>query len=66
MEHYVAATWKALGGTYAKFTDYGHTDTLMNFADSTQQIYLGMNSFSDARSEYWKKRHARRRAKAPT
>jgi hypothetical protein len=36
--------------------------TLFDLADATQQIYLGMPPFHKTREEYWKKRHARRKA----
>jgi hypothetical protein len=58
----LSSTWKALGGQHAKFADYEHSRTLFNLADATQQIYLGMPSFHQVRDEYWKKRHARRKA----
>jgi hypothetical protein len=61
MVHHLSWTWKALGGQHAKFADYEHTRTLFNFADATQQIYLGMPSFDQVRREYWQKRHARRK-----
>jgi hypothetical protein len=62
MEHTVSGTWKKLGGTYAKFENYEHTRNLLKFANATQQIYLGMKSFYQARTEYWQKRLARRQA----
>jgi hypothetical protein len=62
MDHFISATWKSLGGQHAKFEDYQHTRNLMNFANATQQIYLGMKSFHQAQDEYWKKRLARRQA----
>ena len=62
MDTYVSVTWKQLGGAYAKFEGYDHTRNLINFADATQQIYLGMRSFHQARDEYWKRRVARRQA----
>ena len=65
MDHYISTTWKELGGIHAKFEDYEHTRNLMNFSDATQQIYLGMKSFRQARDEYWKKRLARRQAIKP-
>ncbi|BBO08499.1 hypothetical protein SG09_78490 [Bradyrhizobium ottawaense] len=63
MEHYVSSTWEGLGGVHGKFKDHEHTRNLLNFADATQQIYLGMKSFRQERDEYWKKRLARRAAK---
>jgi hypothetical protein len=63
MDHYVSSTWKELGDKYAKFTDYNSTRTLFNFADATQQIYLGMPSFQQERQQYWHKRRARRVAR---
>jgi hypothetical protein len=62
MDHLLSATWKDLGGLHARFADYDHTRTLPDLADATQQIYLGMRSFHEARREYWNKRLARRRA----
>ena len=62
MGRYVSATWKQLGGEHAKFEAYEHTRNLLNFADATQQIYLGMPSFHQARDAYWRKRLARRKA----
>jgi hypothetical protein len=60
MDHYVSSTWKVLGGEHAKFAE--HMWTLFDLADATQQIYLGMPPFHKTREEYWKKRHARRKA----
>jgi hypothetical protein len=62
MNHYISSTWKVLGGRHEKFADYKHSRTLLNLADATQQIYLGMPPFHETREEYWKKRHARRKA----
>jgi hypothetical protein len=62
MDHFISSTWKSLGGQHAKFDNHEYTRNLMNFADATQQIYLGMKSFHQARDEYWKKRLARRQA----
>lgn len=62
MDYDLSSTWKALGGNHAKFADYEHTRTLFNLADATQQIYLSMPSFHNERDEYWKKRHAQRKA----
>jgi hypothetical protein len=62
MDHFLSATWKDLGGTHARFADYEHTRTLLNAADATQQIYLGLPSFHQVRREYWNKRQARRNA----
>jgi hypothetical protein len=59
MDFHISSTWKALGGHHAKFADFQHTRNLFNFADATQQIYLGIPSFHRAREEYWRKRRAR-------
>jgi hypothetical protein len=66
MSHVISETWKSLGGQHAKFKDYNHTRNLMSFADATQQIYLGMKSFHQARDEYWEKRLAHRQAAKST
>jgi hypothetical protein len=63
MDFGVSSAWKKLGGKYAKFDGYNHTRTLSNFADATQQIYLDMPPFHEARRDYWKKRRARRAAR---
>ncbi len=57
-------TWNSIGGKHAEFTGFEHTRKLSNFADSTQQIYLDMPSFSQARNEYWKELHTRRAEKS--
>ncbi|MGH8427325.1 MAG: hypothetical protein ACRES7_04990 [Gammaproteobacteria bacterium] len=62
MDHLISATWKDLGGAHARFADYEHTHTLLDFADTTQQIYLGLPSFHQARRGYWDKQLARRNA----
>lgn len=62
MDYHLSSTWKALGGQHGKFADHEHSRTLFNLADATQQIYLGMPSFHKARDEYWRRRHARRKA----
>ncbi|MHC2367413.1 hypothetical protein ACVIQT_002061 [Bradyrhizobium diazoefficiens] len=63
MDHNISSTWKSLGGKHAQFSDYNQIRSLSMLADATQQIYLSMKSFQTERSEYWQKRHARRRAR---
>ena len=63
MDFHISSTWKALGGEHAKYADYRHLRNLRSFAEATQRIYLGMPSFHQDREVYWKKRHARRKAK---
>jgi hypothetical protein len=65
MDHHISSTWKELGGRHAKFADNEHSRNLFNFADATQEIYLGMPSFQNARDQYWERRHVRRKALAP-
>jgi hypothetical protein len=60
MDHHLQTTWKDLGGRHADFAQRDHLWNLFDFADATQQIYLGMQSFDEMREDYWKKRHARR------
>jgi hypothetical protein len=62
MDHLLSTTWKELGGMHGRFADYNHTRTLLDVADATQQIYLGMPSFNEVRRKYWEKRMARRKA----
>jgi hypothetical protein len=64
MDHILSATWKSLGGIHAEFSDFEHTRNLLNMADATQQIYLGLPSFHEVRRKYWDARLARRRKKA--
>jgi hypothetical protein len=63
MDHHLSSTWKELGGKHSKFAGYNHTRTLFAFANATQQIYLDMPSFDQARRQYWQRRHARRLAR---
>jgi hypothetical protein len=58
----LSARWKELGGAHARFANYEDTRTLLNVADATQQIYLGLPSFHQVFREYWAKRLARRKA----
>jgi hypothetical protein len=46
----------------ARSAENVHTHSLLDLADSTQQIYLFLPSFHQARREYWDKRLARRKA----
>lgn len=61
---YVNTAWKELGEPHKSFADYKHTSTLHNFANATQQIYLGLPSFVEWREAHWKKRSARRKKAA--
>jgi hypothetical protein len=61
MDHHISSTWKALGEPQNKFSDYEHTRTLAAFADSTQQIYLGLPSYSEWRRREWAKRSTARK-----
>jgi len=47
----LAATWERLGGRYAKFGTYpyDYTRDMRSLADATQQIYLELPSFAEAR-----------------
>ena len=58
----LSSAWKDLGGAHASFAGFEHTRTLLDVADATQQIYLGLPSFHQVRSKYWEKRFARRKA----
>jgi len=52
----LAATWKDLGGEYAKFGTYDYTRNMHSIADATQQIYLELPSFAETtRSQLEKK-----------
>jgi hypothetical protein len=46
----------------ARYAEYVHTHSLLDLADSTQQIYLGLPSFNQARRECVDKRLARRKS----
>lgn len=63
MDYQLSMRWKKLGGVYEKFSGYEHTRNLLNLADATQQIYLKLPSFHEARREYWEQRRARRNSK---
>ncbi|MGD9879613.1 MAG: hypothetical protein AB7F22_23180 [Reyranella sp.] len=62
MDFDLSNTWKSLGGAHARFTSHNHTRTLLDTADATQQIYLGLPSFHQVREKYWDRRLARRKA----
>ena len=62
MDPPLSSAWKNLGGMHARFADFEHTRTLLDVADATQQIYLGLPSFHQVRREYWNKLFARRKA----
>jgi hypothetical protein len=62
MDFVLSETWKDLGGAHARFADFEHTRTLLDLADATQQIYLGLPPYHQVRREYWDRRLARRRA----
>lgn len=56
-DYLIGETWKKLGDVYKPFTSYEHTRNLSNFAEATQQIYLGIEPFYKWREkEYEKKR----------
>lgn len=61
MDHLLSATWEDLGGRHARFANYEHARTLLDMADATQQIYLGLPSFHEVRRKYWARRLARRK-----
>jgi hypothetical protein len=65
-EWYLEHTWKQKGGQHADFVAPASVslENLRRLADFTQQLYLGMPSYSQWREAYWKKRHARRGQKA--
>lgn len=50
-DFHLAATWERHGGTHAKFGTYpyDYTRNMRSIADATQQIYLGLPSFAEAR-----------------
>ena len=60
-EHHISATWEELGDPHKNFTDFHHTRNLLNFADATQRIYLGITSFHEWQEAEWRKRAARRK-----
>jgi hypothetical protein len=62
MDCLLSAAWKQIGGTHARFAEYDHTRDLLALADATQQIYLDLPPFSQARREYWDNRRARQKA----
>ena len=55
--------WKDKGGDHEAFIKpaYVRLDNLETLADLTQQLYLGMPSYSSWRSTKWKKKDARRK-----
>lgn len=41
----ISRTWMELGGEHAKFAAFKHCDSLMAFAEATQSIHLGLQSY---------------------
>jgi hypothetical protein len=60
-DHLLSATWKDLGKPWSSFSEYDHTRNLYEVADATQQIYLGLPSFSEWERAKWEKRTATRK-----
>ena len=56
LEFSIGETWKKLGNVYKPFTEAEHTHNLYNFADATQQIYLGIESMDEWRLKEYKKK----------
>lgn len=63
-EHYIQSEWKSRPEPYKSFSDYNRIRTLYDFADATQQIYLGMPGYHKWREAVWKKRAEKKKAKA--
>jgi hypothetical protein len=63
-DHHMSSHWKELGPPHSQFCDFEHTSSLRNVADATQQIYLNLPSLAADHTEYWNKRHARRKARS--
>ncbi len=61
MDHFITSTWKALGEPYASYAEYWHTQSLQNFAEATQRVYLNIQPFHQWRDKEWKKRVARKK-----
>jgi hypothetical protein len=69
--HFVEQVWKEKGGKHKQLIEpaHVHLDNLKTLADFTQQLYLGMPSFSAWREQIWKKkreRHLKAQAKGKT
>ena len=52
----ISHTWKEIGGKHAEFSDYHHTSSLRNVAESSIAIHLDMPSFESERHAAWNKR----------
>jgi hypothetical protein len=59
-------TWKEVGGRHAQFCEAGQlqANNLRVLADVTQQLYLGLPSYSAWQQAKWDATHARRKARA--
>ncbi|MBB5535054.1 hypothetical protein [Rhizobium giardinii] len=59
--HYLKSEWEAKGGKHAEIVAHGwvRMDNLRYLADYTQQLYLGMESYSSYLAEKWRRRRAR-------
>jgi hypothetical protein len=52
----VSIKWKEIGGRYAKFSDFHHTQSLLDIAESSVAIHLDIRSFETERHEAWNKK----------
>ncbi|MFN4183352.1 MAG: hypothetical protein ACK4M6_01085 [Hyphomonas sp.] len=55
----ISSTWKDKKGKHAAFADYDHTRNLRSFAEATQQIYLSLPPYYEARRAQRAKKAAR-------
>jgi hypothetical protein len=60
--YFLEKVWKERGGKHAQLAEPGYVrlDNLRTLADITQQLYLGMPSYSSWRQARWEKRRSRR------
>lgn len=58
VDHSISSTWKELGGRHAQLIEpaYVHLDNLRVLADLTQQLYLGLEPYTDGQMRKWTRR----------
>ena len=52
----IGHTWKEIGGQHANFSDYHHTRSLLDIAESSIAIHLDMPNFENERHAAWNKK----------
>jgi hypothetical protein len=55
----VSIKWEEVGGRHAEFSDFHHTQSLLDIAESSVAIHLDIRSFETERHEAWNNKQTR-------